>query len=341
MCITGGISFGWRGTGRRIKQPPRTVARGQIPLGIVTSTHQPPPSHRYERTPTHPEVYPAGFPQNDRQRPPCHSSEKNADRDAAGGSNKVGDRNEMGLGLGLGHDDGRTEGKELERPNGKRAPRVSRQGQAAMSRVEKEDETTNSREGSMGGWLHGSRKGIGKIWRSGKQRDPGTAQRAKGRREGDGWECDDREGSGKTKRKPRQPFKDASTGRSESSQARSSDVVPPWRHILPARGEGVSSTTADVLGWLMDGFLSFPPSIEILRVEEHAFLLGEPDFQLPVADQHQIIAVLSRLYMHLREVQFGSESLGSCWTRTGDSWAREVSGCREVVKVIAQHEFNI
>jgi hypothetical protein len=53
--------------------------------------------------------------------------------------NKVGDRNEMGLGLGLGHDDGRTEGKELERPNGKRAPRVSRQGQAAMSRVEKED----------------------------------------------------------------------------------------------------------------------------------------------------------------------------------------------------------
>ncbi|KAJ7263380.1 hypothetical protein C8J57DRAFT_1470721 [Mycena rebaudengoi] len=187
------------------------------------------------RTPTHPEVYPAGFPQNDRQRPPCHSSEKNADRDAAGGSNKVGDRNEMGLGLGLGHDDGRTEGKELERPNGKRAPRVSRQGQAAMSRVEKEDdeemdyengrsdrwntekltmrsmgtdekrdevEVVGNREGSMGGCLHGSRKGIGKIWRSGKQRDPGTAQRAKGRREGDGWECDDREGSGKTKRKP-------------------------------------------------------------------------------------------------------------------------------------------
>ncbi|KAJ7265107.1 hypothetical protein C8J57DRAFT_1470209 [Mycena rebaudengoi] len=56
------------------------------PLGIVTSTHQPPPSHRDEHTPTHPEVYPAGFPQNDRQRPPCHSSEINADRDAAGGS---------------------------------------------------------------------------------------------------------------------------------------------------------------------------------------------------------------------------------------------------------------
>ncbi|KAJ7250560.1 hypothetical protein C8J57DRAFT_1667099 [Mycena rebaudengoi] len=97
----------------------------------------------------------------------------------------------------------------------------------------------------------------------------------------------------------------------------------------------------DVLGWLMDRFLSFPPSIEIFRVEEHAFTFGDPDFQLPIADQHQVIAVLSRLYMHLCEVQFGSESLGSGWTRTGDLWAREVSGCREVVKVIAQHESNI
>jgi hypothetical protein len=40
--------------------------------------------------------------------------------------NKVGDRNEMGLGLG--RDNGRTEGRELERSNGKHAPRVSRQG---------------------------------------------------------------------------------------------------------------------------------------------------------------------------------------------------------------------
>jgi hypothetical protein len=91
----------------------------------------------------------------------------------------------------------------------------------------------------------------------------------------------------------------------------------------------------------MDRFLSFPPSIEIFRVEEHAMMFEDPDFQLPVADQHQVIAVLSRLYMHLHEVQFGSESLGSGWTRTGDSWAREVSGCREVVKVIAQRESNI
>jgi hypothetical protein len=91
----------------------------------------------------------------------------------------------------------------------------------------------------------------------------------------------------------------------------------------------------------MDGFILFPPNIEVFRVEEHAFMFGDPDFQLPVADQHQVIAVLSRLYMHLREVQFGSESLVSSWTRTGDSWAREVSGCREVIKVVIQPESNI
>ncbi|KAF7345947.1 hypothetical protein MVEN_01617100 [Mycena venus] len=97
----------------------------------------------------------------------------------------------------------------------------------------------------------------------------------------------------------------------------------------------------DVLGWLMDGFLLLPPNIEVFRVEEHAVTVGDPDFQLPVADQHQVIAVLSRLYMHLREVQFGSESLGSSWTRTGDSWAREVPGCREVIKVVVRRESNI
>ncbi|KAJ6569141.1 hypothetical protein B0H19DRAFT_1256807 [Mycena capillaripes] len=97
----------------------------------------------------------------------------------------------------------------------------------------------------------------------------------------------------------------------------------------------------DVLGWLMDGSVLFPPNIEVFRVEEHAVTVGDPDFQLPVADQHQVIAVLSRLYMRLREVQFGSESLGSSWTRTGDLWAREVSDCREVIKVVVQRESNI
>ncbi|KAJ7359121.1 hypothetical protein DFH08DRAFT_800994 [Mycena albidolilacea] len=103
----------------------------------------------------------------------------------------------------------------------------------------------------------------------------------------------------------------------------------------------MQSQYQDVLEWLMDGSLSFPPNIEVFRVEEHATLFGDPDFQLPVADQHQVIAVLSRLYMHLREVQFGSELLGSSWTRTGDLWAREVSGCREVVKIIVRRESNI
>ncbi|KAJ7869146.1 hypothetical protein B0H14DRAFT_3861270 [Mycena olivaceomarginata] len=97
----------------------------------------------------------------------------------------------------------------------------------------------------------------------------------------------------------------------------------------------------DVLEWLMDGSLSFPPNIEVFRVEEHSPRIRDPDFQLRVADQYQVIAVLSRLYMHLREVQFGSESLGSSWTRTGDLWAREVSGCREVVKIIVRRESNI
>ncbi|KAJ7359103.1 hypothetical protein DFH08DRAFT_403453 [Mycena albidolilacea] len=97
----------------------------------------------------------------------------------------------------------------------------------------------------------------------------------------------------------------------------------------------------DVLEWLMDGSLSFPPNIEVFRVEEDAPRMRDPDFQLPVADQHQVIAVLSRLYVHLREVQFGSELLGGSWTRTGDLWAREVSGCREVVKIIVRRESNI
>ncbi|KAJ7869186.1 hypothetical protein B0H14DRAFT_2728120 [Mycena olivaceomarginata] len=109
----------------------------------------------------------------------------------------------------------------------------------------------------------------------------------------------------------------------------------------PFFGFDMQSQYQDVLGWLMDGFLSFPPNIEVFRVEQHAPLIGNPDFQLPVADQHQVIAVLSRLYVHLREVQFGSELLGGSWTRTGDSWAREVSGCREVVKIIVRRESNI
>ncbi|KAJ7869129.1 hypothetical protein B0H14DRAFT_2727763 [Mycena olivaceomarginata] len=127
----------------------------------------------------------------------------------------------------------------------------------------------------------------------------------------------------------------------EHMQVKKLHAVQEQSNPFLSMGFIMQSQYQDVLEWLMDGSLSFPPNIEVFRVEEHAPRNRDPDFQLPVADQHQVIAVLSRLYMHLREVQFGSESLGSSWTRTGDSWAREVSGCREVVKIIVRRESNI
>ncbi|KAJ6603629.1 hypothetical protein DFH09DRAFT_1068781 [Mycena vulgaris] len=52
---------------------------------------------------------------------------------------------------------------------------------------------------------------------------------------------------------------------------------------------------------------------------------------LPPVDQHQAIARLSRLYPQLREIKLGS--LGGSWVRTGNSWARDVSGAREEILV--------
>jgi hypothetical protein len=60
------------------------------------------------------------------------------------------------------------------------------------------------------------------------------------------------------------------------------------------------------------------------------------DCELPPADQHQAIARLSRLYTQLHEIKLGS--LGGSWERTGDSWAREVSGAREVILVLREVE---
>ncbi|KAF7365789.1 hypothetical protein MVEN_00452900 [Mycena venus] len=81
-----------------------------------------------------------------------------------------------------------------------------------------------------------------------------------------------------------------------------------------------------LLGWLQDGLLFLPPTIE-------SFLVEEVDLYLPSEDQHQPIALLARLYPHLRRLRF--DGLESGWIRTGDLWAREVRGRREVVKIVA------
>ncbi|KAJ7875455.1 hypothetical protein B0H13DRAFT_2550110 [Mycena leptocephala] len=81
-----------------------------------------------------------------------------------------------------------------------------------------------------------------------------------------------------------------------------------------------------LLGWLKDGLLVLPPTIESLLVEED-------NLYLPSEDQHQLIAVLTRLYPRLRRLQF--DELESGWIRTGDLWARVVRGRREVVKIVA------
>ncbi|KAJ7820798.1 hypothetical protein B0H13DRAFT_2682236 [Mycena leptocephala] len=81
-----------------------------------------------------------------------------------------------------------------------------------------------------------------------------------------------------------------------------------------------------LLGWLKDGLLFLPPTIESLLVEED-------NLYLPSEDQHQSIAVLTRLYPRLRRLQF--DELESGWIRTGDLWARVVQGRREVVKIVA------
>jgi hypothetical protein len=79
----------------------------------------------------------------------------------------------------------------------------------------------------------------------------------------------------------------------------------------------------------VDGFLSLPPNIEIL-------FLREQRYNLPPVNQHQAMAILSRLCTRLCEVQF--DAVGTSWIRTGDTWAREVSGCREVIKIITTPE---
>jgi hypothetical protein len=80
------------------------------------------------------------------------------------------------------------------------------------------------------------------------------------------------------------------------------------------------------LGWLKDGLLFLPPTIESLLFEED-------NLYVPSVDQHQSIAVLTRLYPRLRRLQF--DELESGWIRTGDLWARVVRGRREVVKIVA------
>ncbi|KAJ7360844.1 hypothetical protein DFH08DRAFT_1074001 [Mycena albidolilacea] len=100
--------------------------------------------------------------------------------------------------------------------------------------------------------------------------------------------------------------------------------TPPPSRSPSARKDCRSSSI--LLGWLKDGLLFLPPTIE-------SFLVEEVDLYLPSEDQHQLIVVLTRLYPRLRRLQF--DGLESGWIRTGDLWARAVGGRREVVKIVA------
>ncbi|KAF8124499.1 hypothetical protein K438DRAFT_2154455 [Mycena galopus ATCC 62051] len=85
-------------------------------------------------------------------------------------------------------------------------------------------------------------------------------------------------------------------------------------------------TLQAVLDLFMDDLLSLPHNIEIFRAEED-------NSKLPLTFQfkHQVLAALTPLYAHLREVQLDSQ--GTSWTRSGNLWARDVAGRREVVKI--------
>ncbi|KAF7347044.1 hypothetical protein MVEN_01458200 [Mycena venus] len=85
------------------------------------------------------------------------------------------------------------------------------------------------------------------------------------------------------------------------------------------------STMEHVLNLIIDDFVSLPPKIEVFRAEE----VGS---ELPPANQHKVLTALVPLYAHLREIQLDARD--TSWTRNGDSWARDVAGRREVVKIV-------
>ncbi|KAF7328530.1 hypothetical protein MVEN_02540500 [Mycena venus] len=102
----------------------------------------------------------------------------------------------------------------------------------------------------------------------------------------------------------------------------------------PTLARSISSSMSmlqKLFQWIMHDSFALSTNIEVFRVVDR-------DCQLPPADQHQVIARLSRLYTQLREIKFGS--LGSSWKRTGDSWARDVSGAREVILVLREVELD-
>ncbi|KAJ7368714.1 hypothetical protein DFH08DRAFT_832075 [Mycena albidolilacea] len=95
----------------------------------------------------------------------------------------------------------------------------------------------------------------------------------------------------------------------------------------PTQARSVSrsmSMLSNLFEWIMEDSFALPVNIEVFRMVNR-------DCQLPPVDQHQAIARLSRLYSQLREIKLGS--LGGSWVRTGNSWARDVSGAREEILV--------
>ncbi|KAJ6542457.1 hypothetical protein DFH09DRAFT_1173855 [Mycena vulgaris] len=99
-------------------------------------------------------------------------------------------------------------------------------------------------------------------------------------------------------------------------------LIPDQERSVP---KSFVCTLQAVLNLIIDDLLSLPHNIEIFRAEE-------VDYELPLTLQHKVLAALTPLYAHLREVQL--DSRGTSWTRTGNLWARDIAGRQEVVKIV-------
>ncbi|KAJ7505967.1 hypothetical protein B0H11DRAFT_1974204 [Mycena galericulata] len=99
-------------------------------------------------------------------------------------------------------------------------------------------------------------------------------------------------------------------------------LIPAQERSVP---ESFVCTLQAVLDLFIDDLLSLPHNIEIFRAEE-------VDYELPLTFQHKVLAALTPLYAHLREVQL--DARGTSWTRTGNVWARDAAGHQEVVKIV-------
>ncbi|KAF7374205.1 hypothetical protein MSAN_00302600 [Mycena sanguinolenta] len=114
----------------------------------------------------------------------------------------------------------------------------------------------------------------------------------------------------------------------EDALSDAEDDKPPSVALVrvPRQMEMSSSTTLhQMLHWILTGAASLPDEIEVLRFISDEpplywrdFSLEEQDFSLE--EQHEVIATLSHLYPHLRELEMGYPE--SLWIREGAVWRK-------------------